>query len=54
MNEEITITVSLAEAQIIMNGLAASPYREVYQLIPKVQHQIAQQQNKENEGITTT
>ena len=46
MREEIKITVTAEELQVIVNGLAALPYSQVAGLIPKLIQQATPEAEK--------
>ena len=51
MNEKITLTLSIDQANLVLKGLGQLPYREVYQVVAEIQSQ-AQRQVK-NDGKAT-
>lgn len=41
--EKITLTLTLDEANLLLKALGEMPFREVFELIGKIQHQANQQ-----------
>ncbi len=46
--EAIKITLNIDETNLILNALGDQPYKQVFQLVQKIQQQAAQQIDSEN------
>lgn len=45
--KEISFTVTIDEANLILKGIGLLPFAEVYQLVAKLQHQAGRQLDRE-------
>lgn len=51
--QEITLTLTLAEINQILSSLGEQPYKEVFQLVNKIQQQAQRQlENAENASLS--
>ena len=52
-NDQITFTLTIAEANTVLEGLSGLPYGQVYQLIQKIQTQANEQNETPSSSLAT-